>query len=255
MPGSDEPFPSIVPKPASPSGGAGSGAAAAPAPQFETAEYKPPAGTDSCKFCGQPIAGQYYRVNGQMSCPSCADKAQREVIPDSHAAFMRALLFGSGAAVVGMIGYATVGIVTGLNIGFASLAVGYIIGKAMMQASKGIGGRRYQLTAVLLTYAAVSVAAVPTGIYYFEKHRPTAQQAQHSTADQQTADTRNGQPKEKMSFSRAIGGLLLLGLASPFLELQDPVHGFIGLIILFVGMRIAWRIARGQPQTLVDGPF
>jgi len=255
MPGSDEQFPSIVPKPASPLPSQFHPAGAAPAPQFETAEYKPAAGTDACKFCGQAIVGQYYRVNGQMSCSSCADRARREATPDSHAAFMRALLFGGGAAVVGMIGYAMVGIVTGLNIGFASLAVGYIIGKAMMQASKGIGGRRYQITAVLLTYAAVSVAAVPTGIYYMEKHRPSAQQAQHGTAGQHTPGVGEDQPKEKMTLGRALGGLLLVGLASPFLELQNPVNGLIGLIILFVGMRIAWRIAQGRAQILVDGPF
>lgn len=249
-----DPFISIVPKPNIPSSGIGAGAAAA-APQFGTAEYAPPAGTDACKLCGQPIGGQYYRVNGEMACPSCADKASRDATPDTHAAFMRGLLFGGGAAVVGLIGYALVGIVTGLNIGFASLAVGYIIGKAMMKGSNGIGGRRYRITAVLLTYAAVSVAAVPIGIYYMEKERPKVQQTQHRSPDSQTNAVQEKQPKEQLSFGRAISTLVLLGLASPFLELQDPFHGFIGLIILLVGMRIAWRITAGEPQTVVDGPF
>ncbi|MBI3645674.1 MAG: hypothetical protein HY233_06905 [Acidobacteriales bacterium] len=48
--------------------------------------------------------------------------------------------------------------------------------------------------------------------------------------------------------------MALLGLASPFLELQDPVHGFIGLIILLVGIRIAWQItAAKMPE--ITGPF
>lgn len=48
--------------------------------------------------------------------------------------------------------------------------------------------------------------------------------------------------------------LAFIGLASPFLELANPMHGMIGLVILFVGIRIAWQIARG---TLVQilGPF
>jgi len=45
-----------------------------------------------------------------------------------------------------------------------------------------------------------------------------------------------------------------MGLASPFLALQDPFHGFIGLVILFVGIRIAWKLAAGT-ETQVFGPF
>jgi hypothetical protein len=48
--------------------------------------------------------------------------------------------------------------------------------------------------------------------------------------------------------------VVLIGLASPFLELQDPVHGMIGLVILFVGIRIAWQIARGTSIRIL-GPF
>jgi hypothetical protein len=48
--------------------------------------------------------------------------------------------------------------------------------------------------------------------------------------------------------------LTLLGLASPFLELQDPFHGAIGLVILFVGMRFAWQ-QTGARKIDVVGPF
>ena len=80
---------------------------------------------------------------------------------DSHAAFTRALLYGIGAAVLGMILYAVFEIATGLIVGYVSLAVGWMVGTAMMKGSNGVGGRRYQVAAVLLTYAAVSMAAVP----------------------------------------------------------------------------------------------
>lgn len=57
-----------------------------------------------------------------------------------------------------------------------------------------------------------------------------------------------------MGLAAALGYMALLGLASPFLELQDPVHGFIGLIILLVGIRIAWQItAAKMPE--ITGPF
>ena len=57
-----------------------------------------------------------------------------------------------------------------------------------------------------------------------------------------------------MSFARAVGMLTLLGLASPFLELADPAHGIIGLIILFVGIRIAWKITAAS-QANLSGPI
>jgi hypothetical protein len=48
--------------------------------------------------------------------------------------------------------------------------------------------------------------------------------------------------------------LAITGLASPFLELQDPVHGVIGLVILFVGIRIAWSMTAGVKLDIL-GPF
>jgi hypothetical protein len=53
---------------------------------------------------------------------------------------------------------------------------------------------------------------------------------------------------------KALGVLALVGLASPFLELSDPAHGIIGLIILFVGIRIAWTITRGRTVNII-GPI
>jgi hypothetical protein len=57
-----------------------------------------------------------------------------------------------------------------------------------------------------------------------------------------------------MSIGSAIGMLTLAGLASPFLELQDPLHGAIGLIILFVGIRIAWKLTAAAKLDIL-GPF
>jgi hypothetical protein len=46
-----------------------------------------------------------------------------------------------------------------------------------------------------------------------------------------------------------------MGLASPFLELQDPMHGLIGLVILFVGIQIAWKLTAGPPIPEITGPY
>ncbi len=46
----------------------------------------------------------------------------------------------------------------------------------------------------------------------------------------------------------------MVGQASPFLELQNPGSGLIGLVILFVGLSIAFRMTAPKPLD-VDGPY
>lgn len=254
-------------------------------PQFGTAEYAGGAGAERCATCSQSLGSQYYRVNGAVTCNYCGEQALLRKPQDSHQIFVRGLLFGIGGAILGIILYAGFGIVTGLMLGYISLAVGYIVGKAIMKGTNGIGGRRYQVAAVLLTYAAVSLSAIPIGISQIMKqhdqHRSvathanatapagdvsaTAPSAAGSTGtnatnaspadplDEPDADTQvPGKPK--MSIGAAIGALLFAGLASPFLELQDPFHGVIGLIILFVGIRIAWQLTAEKKLDIL-GPF
>jgi hypothetical protein len=237
-------------------------------PQFETAEYPAKPGTDQCKLCGQSIAGKYYRINGGMSCPSCAEKVARERPTDSHAAFVRAVLFGVGGALAGLIVYAVFGIITGLMIGYIALAVGFLVGKAMMAGSKGLGGRRYQIVALVLTYAAVALGEMSIGVYQLLKQEkstqakvqqaaPDPQAAHQDPAQVQRDSPQQPEPAQKsqVRFAAAIGQLLLYGLASPFLELQDGVSGVIGLVILFVGLRIAWKLTAGGLKLEIEGPF
>jgi hypothetical protein len=231
-----------------------------PTPQFGTAEYVGSPAPDQCRFCQQPIARSYYRLNGAMACRSCTEKAQSEFPEESQADYMRSLVYGIGAAIAGLILYAMFEIMTGIIIGYISLAVGWMVGKAMIKGSNGHGGRRYQITAALLTYAAVSLAAIPIWIHYANEHR----HAQHSSQQQLGDENRQqengfgaqseapGRPP--MDRSEALLKLAFLGLASPFLELSDPLHGAIGLFILFIGIRIAWQTTR-ETRPALDGPF
>jgi hypothetical protein len=251
------------------------GSAPSPTPQFGKAEYIGEPGSDRCATCSQPIVGTYYRVSGAMTCATCAAQSHTLQVNDSHAAFVRGILFGIGGAILGLILYSAFGIITGLVIGYLSLAVGYIVGKAIMMGSRGVGGRRYQIAAVILTYAAVSMSAVPIAISMQSKQRaatrstntqsPELAQEQkqlESEAGQDTSkeppaenrDSSDAPGKPRMGVAAAIGYLAMLGLASPFLDLQDPVHGFIGLVILLVGIRIAWRITSAAVPEVV-GPF
>jgi hypothetical protein len=244
-----------------------------PTPQFGTAEYAGVTGAERCKSCSQSIGSQYYRVNGALTCSYCGEQAKLRAPQDSHQTFVRGLLFGIGGAVLGLIIYAGFGIITGLMLGYISLAVGYIVGKAIMKGTNGLGGRRYQIAAVALTYAAVSLSAIPIGISQIVKHRneqkqnlvkhapPPSIDPGESTEPDATAEAplqpvtpQSVAPKPKMSIGSAIGMLTLAGLASPFLELQDPLHGAIGLIILFVGIRIAWKLTAAAKLDIL-GPF
>jgi len=239
-------------------------------PQFGTAEYKS-AGGETCRACNQAMSGEYYRINGVQACTNCTDKLKAQVPKDSHAAFVRGILFGAGGAIVGLIVYSAFGIITGLMIGYVSLAVGWLVGKAIKMGSKGVGGRRYQIVALVFTYAAVSLSAIPIGIAQFVKSeknkvvtskQPAPDASSRSGTDGSQPDAGTGansaaktpEPNKKVSVGAAIGALLFAGLASPFLELADEPGGIIGLVILVVGLNIAWKLT-AAPKLEILGPF
>jgi len=240
-------------------------------PQFGTAEYKGATGGDTCRACKQTITGEYYRVNGVQACAACVGKVKEQMPKDTHAAFVRGMLFGVGGAIAGLIVYSVFGIVTGIVIAYVSLAVGWLVGKAIRAGSKGVGGRRYQIVAVAFTYAAVSMSAIPMGIAQYVKEKKSKENvvvtspqgnAPGSAApgDGTTGGTSGeaaasgAEPKKTMSVGAAVGALLFAGLASPFLELGDEPGGIIGLVILFVGMNIAWKLT-AAPKLDIVGPF
>jgi len=124
--------------------------------------------------------------------------------------------------------YAGFTIVTHLYLGYVAVFVGWLVGKAMLKGSKGVGGPSYQRTAALLTYLSISLAAVPIRVFTFAF-------------------------ASDMRWGSEIVPLITWGLLSPILYLQYPFVGFIGLILLFVGMRTAWRLT-GVQRMVVDGP-
>jgi uncharacterized protein (DUF983 family) len=199
------------------------------APQFATAEYAPNSSRMKCAACQQPIGGSYFKIKSSPVCADCTEKMRAKIPTDSPGAFLRAIAFGIAGALIGLALYVAFALATGLIIGWVSLAVGWLVGKAMHLGSGGLGGRRYQVVAVLLTYLAVAMSAVPIALY------------------------QNGQIHH-IQMGEVLGRLAWLGLASPILELRDTVSGLIGLVILFVGIRFAWRFTAGQTLK-VSGPF
>jgi hypothetical protein len=228
-------------------------------PQFGTAEYA--SDQPTCLGCKQPLGGTYYQVNGKAACERCTEQVKKQFSPDSHAAFVRGLLFGTGGALAGLILYSAFTILTGIIIGYVSLAVGWIVGTAVKKGSGGVGGRRYQIAAVAFTYAAVSLSAIPIGFsYYLKNPAPQASAASAAPAgDSQAGGSDSGAVQSSgapvpRSLATMLGALLVAGLASPFLELQGGFSGILGLVILFVGIRIAWKITQAPPLD-IRGPF
>ena len=139
----------------------------------------------------------------------------------ARAAYPTALVYGGVAAAVGAVGYAMVGL-TGFMVSIVVIGIGWLVAKAMMTASEGVGGRQFQIAAVLLTYFAATCGRLLDMIW---------------------------------AIHRAGGGLgnvspvlvLLYAVAGPFLRLSNPINGLLGLLILFFGLRTAWQLAAGSP--------
>ncbi|HEY3926837.1 MAG TPA: hypothetical protein VGL89_00560, partial [Candidatus Koribacter sp.] len=213
------------------------------------------------------------RVGQAMACPVCAEKIRNEGPQNPHGAFVKAIIFGIGAAIIGTAIYAGFTIMTGIQIGFMSLLVGYIVGRAMMMGSGGYGGRKYQVIAAVLTYASVSMAFVPIAIHYYREHPTNVRRvhsasnstapaspttSNHATADsaQTPADNADTPARPRLSFSSWLVKAFTIGLISPFLGLTgSPLNGLIGLVILFVGIQFAWKYAAGRPIPVVTGPY
>jgi hypothetical protein len=86
----------------------------------------------------------------------------------------------------------------------------------------------------------------------FAKEKKSHPQAQVS----QTHSENEQRSSAPMNLGKALASMAALGLASPFMDLMgDPFHGLIGLVILFVGMKIAWKMTAGQRAIAVSGPF
>ena len=137
-------------------------------------------------------------------------------------AFPLALVYGFAAAIVGSIGYGMVSSF-GFMISIVAIGVAWLIARAMMTASGGVGDRRYQIAACLLTYFAVSFGQLIPGLFgYVREVGPQAII-----------------PLLKLNLS-----VILLG---PFLELSRGLNGILGIVILGIGIRTAWRMAAGSP--------
>lgn len=195
-------------------------------PQFLKEEYRKAEPAQLCGICGRKIGIRSFVLNSKLVCERCSAAAH----PTSDSAFVHGILFGIGAAVLGLAVYATFTIVTHFYFGYVAFAVGWMVAKAMMIGSKGEGGTRYQIAAITLTYAAISLASVPILIA----------KVLQDAADYGTT--------AHIEWASVAGKLIAWGIASPFLELRAGFWGVVGFVILLAGLRIAWRMTAEKSQ-------
>jgi len=201
------------------------------APQFSTGAY----GKRSkirCSFCSNSIFSQYFLANGQKICATCADQARAGQSTASRGSLFGALFLGIGGVVLAMILYSVITTATGWTIGYLALGIGWIVGKSVMAGANGVGSGRIQVVAVLLTYIAITLDSLPAFLY-----------ANYNTLGSIS------------SWPRILPNEIISGLESPVqLFSTMSIGNGIKILVLLIGLRLAWRIAQVQ-RTVVAGPY
>ena len=250
--------------------------------QFETAEGITP-GSVSCSVCSNALVGEYHELNSQAVCAPCRARAEAEYARDRQwTQFIVAAVYGFGAAILGGLLYWGFVKITNFELGLMAIAVGWLVGKAIMKGSNHRGGRRYQYLALALTYFSITISygALIIGEVMSKPQKqdnavistpattpnpaPQAQeQAAPVTSDKAESPAPNlasnskpvtPAPKEEMSAGTAVlglGFLFLILLASPFLAGFSNV---IGWLIIAIGLHEAWKQVREVPF-VTGGPY
>jgi len=130
--------------------------------QFDTADVGAAGASLRCAGCRQPIAGEYFDVNGQIFCPACkADLERMFGATPEPSALARAIVYGMGGGVAGALLYYVVWTISGIYLGLLAIAVGWLVGQGVRLGNGSRGGPRYQAIAVVITYLAVAASFVP----------------------------------------------------------------------------------------------
>jgi hypothetical protein len=225
--------------------------------QFDTAVPQPGHADGAalvCKNCSQPIISAYYDVSGHSVCAECRTKIGAIMeTPTGVAPLVKAGLFGLGAGIAGAIVYYAVLALLNLEIGIVAILIGYMVGYAVRKGAGG-GGRRFQVMAVALTYAAVGLAYTPIVFKAADDHRnQAAQQATDSASAAAPAET----SASKTRVNPLIAILSLLGFIAvlPVLIVFGSLpSGIISGAIISFGMMQAWKMTR-TPALTITGPY
>lgn len=177
---------------------------------------------------------------------SAQSEIQSRDFRPSRFTYVQSLVFGIAAAIAAFSAYLLFAAASGLPAGYLSLGAGVSIAKAVKTAARGQSGRRFQLTAVLLTYFVVAIAAIPVDVISAPSSSASTPTVSTLPISVTSATLPEGTAAHltKTRFTK----LLLTGSLSPLLRLRDPIRCAIDLVILFAGLSIAWRKSTVAPK-------
>jgi hypothetical protein len=170
----------------------------------------------------QDLSRPFDGLNGEFASTS----APSFDVPGERTHFVNAMLFGGLAALAGSLGWGIVSL-SGWMVSIVAIGIGWLVARAMMTATGGVGGRQYQIAAAIMTYFACTFGPLIGALLRAQLHG-------------------------EWDILRAGSGLLPFMLEvvtiGPFLRLQSsPFNGILGLAILFYGVSRAWQLAAGSP--------
>lgn len=245
----------------------------------------------TCGACSRPIGSTYYTVGEKLVCELC--KEEQLAARDSGsglARWLRAGLFGLGAAIVGALLWYGVAKLTGYELGLIAVVIGLMVGGAVRVGSRRRGGWVYQGLAMFLTYSAIVSTYVPALVGGFEEAiaaeevgetpeetaapdperlsstallpgEPTAEGGDAAELGPDEADPTElatTDPLEDVPLEAGLGSalvaLLFLGAlvyATPFLV---GFENFIGWVLIAFALYEAWKLNRRE-ALVFEGPF
>lgn len=119
-------------------------------------------GAASCGGCGTVLRGSYHLAGETMVCAKCRYAAEAKLNGATGAAgLLRAVMFGGSAAIVGAVAYYAFVKLTDHEWALITAFVGIGVGMAVRIGSRGHGGRKFQLVAVILTWLAMGGSHLP----------------------------------------------------------------------------------------------
>jgi hypothetical protein len=196
----------------------------------------------TCAYCNRDVLGTYYEINGQTSCEECRFRVESSRAEGSSLGkALRALVGGGIGGIVGAAIYYAVLALTGYEIGLVAIVVGLLVGFGVRWGSGGIGGRKYQVLAVAITYVAIVSTHVP---FIVEEARKQIESEESAAVEPEVEMTAG-------AAFMALGLLALLLLATPFLA---GIQNAIGILIIGFALYEAWRVNAYTPLQ-IEGPF
>lgn len=228
--------------------------------QFDKAEYEQPKGGASCAVCKCDIPDSYYEVNGQIACATCRERLEKVYHGGSGTKrFLRALIYGIAAGMVGFALWFAVAHFLNLESGLVAIVVGLLVGAAVKKGSEGRGGWRYQALAMFITYSSIVSTYIPVAFVNvrdeYDLRKATTVQTQESSATSAgvaAEPVNSNSPVKRALFLVIITGLLfVLAFIAP---VTSGLSNIVGLIIIAIALYEAWVLNR-RLTINISGPY